>query len=65
MVDGRKIVNIRLDPDLWRKAKAQAAMEGKTLQEYLEALLTLSADNKIIADNMRSYWANLNAGSAR
>ena len=61
----RKMVNIRLNPELWHKAKVQAAMDGKTLQEYLEALLTLSVEDKIIADNMRDYWKHQENGAER
>jgi len=65
MAAGRKMVNIVLDTELWSKVKAQAAIDRKTLQEYVEALLTLSLEDKTIADNMRDYWANLNAGSEK
>ena len=36
MADERKMVNIRLDTELWRNAKARAAIDGKTLQEWIE-----------------------------
>lgn len=35
----RKIVNIRLDADLWCRAKSKAALSGMTLQEWVEAAL--------------------------
>ena len=35
-MSARKLVNIRVDAELWRKAKVQAAVEGKTLQEWIE-----------------------------
>ena len=38
----RKLINIRLDVDLWRKTKIQAATEGKTLQDYVEQVLAES-----------------------
>ena len=35
----KKIVNIRVDEELWQRAKVRAAQENKTLQSYLEAAL--------------------------
>lgn len=33
------MVNIWIDSELWKQAKIQAVMEGKTLQQYIEELL--------------------------
>ena len=34
-----KTINIKLDDNLWKQAKAKAALTGKTLREYLNDLL--------------------------
>jgi len=39
MAGGKKMVNIRLDSELWRKIKLQAVAEGKTLQAYVAEVL--------------------------
>jgi len=38
----RKVVFIRVkDPELWRKAKAQAALEGVPLNHWIEDIIRL------------------------
>ena len=32
--------SVRIDPDLWRQARAKALAEGMTLQELIAKLLT-------------------------
>ncbi len=67
-----------IDPDLYRKAKAQAALEKKNLGTWFNNAIDLKLnfeeiasqrakvqEDAGIADNMRSYWANLNAGSEK
>jgi len=36
----KKMVNIRLDSELWCKVKAQAAIEGKTLEHFIAEVLS-------------------------
>ena len=31
----KKMINIRLDEDLWRQARLEALRQGKTMQEWL------------------------------
>ncbi len=35
----KKIVNIRLDPELWKRVKSQAALEDQTLERYVTQIL--------------------------
>jgi len=41
----KKMVNIRLDEDLWKQAKMDAARQGFTLQEWLTLAIILQLDN--------------------
>lgn len=44
----KKIINIRLDDDLWKQAKIDAARQGLTLQEWLTLAIILRLDNSRI-----------------
>ena len=37
----KKLINIRLDEDLWKQAKLEAVRQGKTLQEYVTERLAI------------------------
>ncbi len=58
--DNRKIVNIRLNPDLWRRAKVNAAGTEMTLQEWVESSLERKLN---VADLVKSVaeWVAANA----
>ena len=42
----RKLINIRLDQDLWHKVKVKAAEKGITLMQYVEEVLGKSIEVK-------------------
>jgi len=44
----KKIINIRLDADLWKQAKLDAVRQGFTLQEWLTLAIILRLDNSRI-----------------
>jgi len=44
----KKIINIRLDADLWKQAKMDAVRQGFTLQEWLTLAIILQLDNSRI-----------------
>ena len=44
----KKMINIRLDDDLWKQAKVDAARQGLTLQEWLTLSIILRLDNSRI-----------------
>ena len=44
----KKMINIRLDEDLWKRAKVDAAIQGMTLQDWI----TL-AGIRLLDDNQR------------
>lgn len=41
----KKIINIRLDSELWKQAKIQAIKEGKTLQEWITEAIKEKLDS--------------------
>ncbi len=48
MVDSQtssKIINVRLDPELWARAKAQAAHEDRTLVSWLARAIRAALDH--------------------
>jgi predicted HicB family RNase H-like nuclease len=53
----KKIINIRLDSELWKEAKLQAIKEDKTLQEWI----TEAIQKKLISS---SYSLGVPSGKA-
>ena len=43
----KKIVNIRLDPELWRRVKSQAALEDLTLEHYVTQILQAAVEQSL------------------
>ena len=41
----KKMINIRLDGDLWKQAKLDAVRQGLTLQDWLTLSIILRLDN--------------------
>ena len=42
----KKMICVRLEDTLWRKVKAQAAIEGKDIQDWLSDLLNRTIEKK-------------------
>lgn len=64
----KKIINIRLDEDLWRQAKTDAARQGLTLQEWHTLAIILRLDNsriEIREDDAAKQFVEANNGTKR
>jgi predicted HicB family RNase H-like nuclease len=42
----KKLINVKVDEELWRKAKSVAAFEGKHLNTWLEETIRARLTNK-------------------
>ena len=45
-----KVTSLRIDAELWRKAKVLAAMRGTTLKSIIEELLTMEIEAEDLLD---------------
>ena len=44
--DGWRFIQIKVDYDYWKRVKAAAALEGKTLEEMLDDIIRFYIDYK-------------------